>query len=333
MTNYATSGVNLEGAAAAKKRIAAAARTTFNSHVLTDVGHFGGFFALDETTDGNVLVGSADGVGTKLLLGVQVEMCGGLGRDLVHHCINDILMCGATPLFFLDYMAFGRLDPNRAAELAESLASACREHGVALIGGETAEMPDLYAPGHFDLAGTIVGVVRRDRVLDGSRVCEGDVLLGLASNGPHTNGYSLVRRIYTKEILDGSLKTRCLSDGRSLAEALLQPHRCYLPFLRGVLNHPGLHALAHITGGGLEENTTRVIPQPLRIEVDWKSWEWPELFYKIQEHGNVPEEEMRRVFNIGIGVVVVVRSEFANEIADYLETQGEKVYRIGRVIR
>lgn len=331
MTNYATSGVNLEGAAAAKKRIAAAARTTFNSHVLTDVGHFGGFFALDEAPDGNVLVGSTDGVGTKLLLGVQVEMCGGLGRDLVHHCINDILMCGATPLFFLDYMAFGQLDPNRAAELAESLASACKEHSVALIGGETAEMPDLYAPRHFDLAGTIVGVVRRDRVLDGSRVCEGDMLLGLASNGPHTNGYSLVRRIFSKEILDGSLKTSSLSDGRSLAQALLQPHRCYLLSLRGLLNHPGLQALAHITGGGLEENTMRVIPKPLRIKVEWESWERPELFCKIQEHGNVPEEEMRRVFNVGIGVVVIVKSDSANEITHYLENQGEKVYRIGRV--
>jgi phosphoribosylformylglycinamidine cyclo-ligase len=331
MTDYASSGVRLDEAAAAKKRIAAAARTTFGPRVLTDVGHFGGFFALGDGPESDVLVASTDGVGTKLLLGVQLGLCGGLGRDLVQHCINDILMCGALPLFFLDYMAFGRLDPDVATGLAESLAAACRDHGVALIGGETAEMPGLYAPGHFDLAGTIVGTVRRDRMLDGSRVREGDVLLGLASNGLHTNGFSLVRCIFAGEISDGSLKSLQLSDGRSLADALLEPHRCYLPSLRALLDNPALHALAHVTGGGLEENTSRVIPQPLRIEINWQSWERPEIFRLIQEKGGVPEAEMRRVLNLGVGVVAVVERARADQIAGELCARGEQVTLIGRV--
>ena len=188
MTDYASSGVALDRSAAAKARIFAAARSTFNARVLTDVGHFGGFFALDDAPNGNVLVASTDGVGTKVLLGHRLDMISNLGRDLVHHSINDILMCGATPLFFLDYMAFGRISPDVAATLAESFAAGCRDHGVALLGGETAEMPDLYAPDHFDLAGTIVGIVKRDKMLDGHSVREGDVLLGLDSSGLHTNG-------------------------------------------------------------------------------------------------------------------------------------------------
>jgi phosphoribosylformylglycinamidine cyclo-ligase len=331
MTDYASSGVHFDEAAAAKRRIAMAARTTFGPRVLTDLGHFGGLFALSDSPQAEVLVASTDGVGTKLLLGVQLGLCGGLGRDLVHHCINDILMCGAVPLFFLDYMAFGRLDPDLAAELAESLTSACRDHGVALIGGETAEMPGLYAPGHFDLAGTIVGSVRRDHVLDGSRVREGDVLLGLPSNGLHTNGYSLARRVFAREISDGTLKSTRLSDGRSLSEALLEPHRCYLPALRPLLENPALRALAHITGGGLEENTLRVIPSPLRLEINWKSWKRPEIFRLIQEKGGVEEDEMRRVFNLGIGVVAVVDRPHTDEIAAGLRAGGEQVTLIGRV--
>jgi phosphoribosylformylglycinamidine cyclo-ligase len=331
MTDYATSGVHLDRAADAKRRIAAAARTTFGPRVLADLGHFGGFFALGDAPEDSVLVASTDGVGTKLLLGVQLGQCRGLGRDLVHHCINDILMCGARPLFFLDYMAFGQLDPDRAGELAESLATACRDHGVALIGGETAEMPGLYAPAHFDLAGTIVGIVRRDRLLDGSRVREGDTLLGLASNGLHTNGYSLVRRILGTEISDGSLKTTRLSDGRSLAEALLEPHRCYLPSLTPLLENPALHALAHITGGGLEGNVSRVIPQPLRLDIEWGAWPRPELFRLLQEKGHVPEVEMRRVFNLGIGAVAIVDRTRTDEIADELRAHGEEAHLIGRI--
>lgn len=331
MTDYASSGVNLDRAAAAKTRIAAAARTTFGPQVLTDVGHFGGFFALTDGSVDNVLVASADGVGTKLLLGIRLGRITGLGRDLVQHCINDILMCGARPLFFLDYMAFGELDPEVAGQLAESLASACRDHGVALIGGETAEMPGLYEPGHFDLAGTIVGSVRRDRIFDGSKVKPGDALIGVASNGLHTNGYSLVRRIFEKEIADGGLEREHLADGASLADALMRPHRCYLPSVGSLLDDPAMHALSHITGGGIEDNTLRVIPKGMKLEVDWTSWERPELFTLIQERGRVPEEEMRRVFNLGIGVIAIVEQTSANDIVQALKASDEQAMIIGRV--
>jgi len=331
MTDYASSGVNLDRAAAAKARIAAAARTTFGPQVLTDVGHFGGFFALSDSAADNVLVASADGVGTKLLLGIRLNRISGLGRDLVQHCINDILMCGARPLFFLDYMAFGKLDPEVAGTLAESLASACRDHGVALIGGETAEMPDLYEPGHFDLAGTIIGQVRRKHIFDGSRVKPGDVMIGLTSNGLHTNGYSLVRSVFAKEIADGSLEREHLSDGTSLADALMASHRCYLPSVGPLLENPALHALSHITGGGIEENTLRVVPKGVKLELNWSSWERPELYQIIQKRGQVPEDEMRRVFNLGIGVIVIVEPSSASEMLKALISKGEQAMIIGRV--
>jgi phosphoribosylformylglycinamidine cyclo-ligase len=331
MTDYASSGVNLDRAAAAKSRIAAAARTTFGPQVLTDVGHFGGFFALSGNQADNVLVASADGVGTKLLLGIRLCKISGLGRDLVQHCINDILMCGARPLFFLDYMAFGRLDPDVAGELAESLAAACRDHGVALIGGETAEMPGLYEAGHFDLAGTIIGSVRRDRIFDGSKVKVGDTLIGIASNGLHTNGYSLARRVFEREIESGGLNRERLSDGSTLADALMRPHRCYLPTVGSLLDDPALHALSHITGGGIEENTLRVIPKGMKLDIDWRSWPRPELFGVIQEHGSISEDEMRRVFNLGIGVIMAVEPASASRLVESLKSNNEQAMIIGRI--
>ena len=333
MTDYASAGVGLDRAAAAKSRIFAAARTTFGPRVLTDVGHFGGFFALDDSPSGNVLVASTDGVGTKVLLGHQLGMIEGLGRDLVHHSINDILMCGATPLFFLDYMAFGRISPDVAGTLAESFAAGCRDYGVALLGGETAEMPDLYAPDHFDLAGTIIGIVRRDRMLDGNRVQNGDVLLGLASSGLHTNGYSLARKVFEQEIQSGTLKQIRLKNGKTLAQALMEPHRCYLSALGDLIGDPALHALSHITGGGIEENTRRVLPQSLQLQVYWSAWERPELFKLIKEKGNVPEVEMRRVFNLGVGVIAIVDRGEADRISEHLRSFGTEVWAIGQVTK
>lgn len=333
MTDYASAGVGLDRAAAAKSKIFAAARSTFGPRVLTDVGHFGGFFALDESPTGNVLVASTDGVGTKVLLGHRLGMIENLGRDLVHHSINDILMCGATPLFFLDYMAFGRISPDVAGTLAESFAAGCREYGVALLGGETAEMPDLYAPDHFDLAGTIIGIVQRDKMLDGKSVHEGDVLLGLASSGLHTNGYSLARRVFAEDVQSGEIKHRRLKHGQSLAEALMEPHRCYLLALQGLIGDPALHALSHITGGGIEENTHRVLPKGLSLDIDWNSWPRPELFELLQTQGCVPEDEMRRVFNLGIGAIAIVEKSEAQRIAVHMKAHGERVYTIGRVAR
>ncbi len=333
MTDYASAGVGLDRAAAAKSKIFAAARSTFGPRVLTDVGHFGGFFALDDSPTGNVLVASTDGVGTKVLLGHRLDMIENLGRDLVHHSINDILMCGATPLFFLDYMAFGRISPDVAGTLAESFAAGCREYGVALLGGETAEMPDLYAPDHFDLAGTIIGIVQRDKMLDGKSVREGDVLLGLASSGLHTNGYSLARRVFAEDVQSGEIKHRRLKHGQSLADALMEPHRCYLPSLQGLIGDPALHALSHITGGGIEENTLRVLPKGLPLDIDWNSWPRPELFELIQTQGSVPEDEMRCVFNLGIGAIAIVEKSEAQRVTAHLKSHGERVYTIGRVTR
>lgn len=331
MIDYEKSGVSLSRASVSKSRIAAAARSTFGPRVLTEVGHFGGMFALSEHPDSNVLVASTDGVGTKLLLGVHLNLIDGLGADLVQHCINDILMCGARPLFFLDYMAFGRLDPDVAATLAESLAAACRTHGVALIGGETAEMPDLYAPGHFDLAGTIVGIVTRKDILDGRRVRKDDVLLGVASDGLHTNGYSLARHVFADDVASGKLNSAKLADGRSLAEALMKPHRCYLPSLGSLIGKPWLHALAHVTGGGLEDNTMRVIPEGLSLHIEYASWPRPQLFQIIQRRGGIDEMEMRRVFNLGIGAVAIVDAAFADAAHEELATRGEQVFTIGHV--
>jgi phosphoribosylformylglycinamidine cyclo-ligase len=331
MTDYAASGVDLEQATSAKTRIAAAARSTFTKYVLTDVGLFGGCFALGEETNSDVLVASTDGVGTKLLLGVQLGLIDQLGRDLVHHCINDILMCGARPLFMLDYLAFGKLDADVAATVAESLAAACREHGVALIGGETAEMPGLYEPGHFDLAGTIVGIVQRNRIVDGKQVRLGDTLIGIASDGLHTNGFSLARRVLADEIRSGAVNTTVLSDGQSLAHALMKPHRCYLKPLGSQLDHYGLHAMSHITGGGIEDNTQRVLAPGLRLNIDWSSWKVPPLFEFIQSQGQITIDEMRRVFNLGVGAIAIVSPESADDITARLIDLGEHAWIMGSI--
>lgn len=330
MTDYASTGVNLQAAAAATKRIAAAAKSTVTERTVSEIGHFGGLFALDSAPDGDVLVASTDGVGTKVLLGQQLGLIDGLGQDLIHHCINDILVCGASPLFFLDYMAFGKLNPDVAGRLAESMAAACRDHGIPLLGGETAEMPGVYEEEHFDLAGTIVGIVKRDKILDGKRVQAGDVLIGLPSNGPHTNGYSLIRKIFKQEIDDRTLLSEKLNSGESLAEALMQPHRCYLNVVRDLLDSHAVHALAHITGGGLIDNTMRVIPDGLKLDVDWNARRRPELFRVIQERGNVAEEEMRRVFNLGVGLVMVVESDRVEEVASRVSAFFEP-FILGRV--
>jgi phosphoribosylformylglycinamidine cyclo-ligase len=331
MVDYATSGVSLDRASEAKKLIAKAAQTTFTPQVLRDVGHFGGFFALGDSPTADVLVASTDGVGTKILLGLQLDMLDGLGRDLVHHSINDILVCGARPLFFLDYMAFGRLDVEIAGRIAESLAAGCREHGVALIGGETAEMPGLYRESDFDLAGTIVGIVQKDKILDGSKVVEGDVLIGLPSSGLHTNGYSLARKVLEDKIAAGTLKTTRLSDGQSLAQALMEPHRCYLKVFGDLLTHSGLHALSHITGGGIEDNTMRVVPKGLHLQIDWGSWTRPELFEVIQKHGEVAEAEMRRAMNLGVGLIAIVAAERSNEFIALLGKREPAAFIMGHV--
>jgi phosphoribosylformylglycinamidine cyclo-ligase len=250
-----------------------------------------------------------------------------VGADLVNHCVNDILCCGAEPLFFLDYFATGKLRPEHLAEIVEGMAHACRESGCALVGGETAEMPGLYALGDYDLAGFIVGVVERDGIVDGSRVRPGDAVLGLPSNGLHTNGYSLVRHIVTEHELDYNAALPGTS--APLADLLLEPHRSYLPAVRALRHEVEVRALAHITGGGLKENTPRALPAELGVEIERGSWPMPEIFPALQNVGGISADEMWRTFNMGVGMVVVVPQEHADRLQ---MVAGLPVYRIGRVV-
>ena len=306
---YRAAGVNVEEARRAVDLIARAAATTATPAVLAGVGGFGSLFRFDPSAHPDpVLVASTDGVGTKLKIAIELERYDSIGIDLVHHCINDIAVQGADPLFFLDYLAVGRLRAEVAAEIVAGIANACAASGVALVGGETAELPDLYHGDDFDLAGFIVGVVARADVIDGSAVRAGDALIGLPSSGLHTNGYSLARRIFSPD--DWARGATGLE--RSVGEELLEPHRCYLDeirMLRRALRNAGSEALAfaHITGGGWVDNIPRTLPSDLGVEVELGSWPVPRIFSLIQERGDIGDDEMVRTFNLGIGLTCVVR--------------------------
>ncbi len=292
--SYKDAGVDIDAANAAVAGMAAAVRATYTDRVLSDVGSFGGLFSIDGLGDRPVLVASTDGVGTKVKLAAQLGRWRGIGHDLVNHCVNDILVQGARPLFFLDYVATARLDPNVIVEIVTGLAEACGAVGCALLGGETAEMPGVYVDGAVDVAGTIIGCVERDRVLPRlGDLTEGMALWALPSSGPHTNGYSLIRALLAERGLTGAN----LPD--ELADALLAPHRCYLAELHGT----DAAALAHITGGGLLENLPRVLPEHLAARIDLGSWEVPPLFRQLVEWGNLADAEAYRVLNMGIGMV------------------------------
>jgi phosphoribosylformylglycinamidine cyclo-ligase len=297
---YASSGVNIEVAARAKELIARHARSTHRPEVLSGVGFFGGLFEFKGYRQ-PVLVSSVDGVGTKLKLALALGKHDTVGIDIVNHCVNDILTCGAEPLFFLDYIAAGKLHPEQVGEVAKGLALACREVGCALIGGETAEMPGLYTGEDYDLAGFIVGVVEKSRIIQGKKITAGDAILGLPSSGLHTNGYSLARKIFgeTKSVLN----THYSELGRTLGEALLEPHRSYYNQLKPLL--PLIKGLAHITGGGLIGNVPRVLPDGLTASFNSQSWPVPPIFGLIQKRGSVDREEMFHVFNMGIGMVII----------------------------
>jgi phosphoribosylformylglycinamidine cyclo-ligase len=300
---YKDAGVDRDAAALAKDLIRRHARSTFTPGVVGDIGFFGAFFRLQGFRD-PILVSHTDGVGTKLRIAALMGRFEEVGQDVVNHCVNDIFTCGARPLFFLDYMAFGRLVPERVEALARGMARACRAAGCALIGGETAELPGIYRNDDFDLVGFIVGAVERDALLTGQGIRKGDVLLGIPSSGLHTNGYSLVRRIFRIEE-DPSVLARWVPEvGRTLGDALLVPHRLYYPLLVPLL--PYAKGMAHITGGGLVENVPRILPQGLGARFHLGAWEVPPLFRLIQREGRVEEAEMFRVFNMGIGMVVTV---------------------------
>lgn len=335
---YARAGVDIDAAADAVSRMKAHIGTTLTPGVLTGVGSFGGMFALSalgQLSD-PVLVSSIDGVGTKLKIAFATRRHDTIGRDLVNHCVNDILVQGARPLFFLDYFGTGRLEPGIAADVVKGLAQGCREAGCALIGGETAEMPGLYAPGEYDLAGCIVGLVERSQIVDGSDVTPGDIVIGLASDGLHTNGYSLARHALLDEARMDLNAPVAELNGATLADALLWPHRCYAPAVLPLLAEAGrkitVKAMAHITGGGFVDNIPRVLPPNIGVEIDRAAWTIPPLFRLIQDKGGVSEMEMFRVFNMGIGFVLIVAPQSAAEALARLNNAGEQAYRLGETI-
>jgi len=331
--DYKASGVDIDAGNEAVRRIRSLARGTFTPGVLSDIGSFGGLFRLDrDRYQEPVLVSSADGVGTKLKVAFMTGRHGTVGADLVNHCVNDILVQGAEPLFFLDYLATGRLDPVVAAEVVGGIAGACRENGCALLGGETAEMPGFYADGEYDIAGFIVGIVERSRVIDGRSIVPGDVLIGLPSAGLHTNGYSLARRVLF-ETTGWTADTVVPELGATLGDALLAPHRSYLPLVRPLLPRQTLKGLAHITGGGITENLPRVLPEGCSAEIDLRAWRVPALFQLLQERGQIPRDEMFRAFNMGIGLVLVCAPGETERIINTLARNGEPhAVRIGFVV-
>jgi phosphoribosylformylglycinamidine cyclo-ligase len=299
---YGSAGVDLDASNAAKNRIKRLVESTFTSGVLGGFGGFGGMFRIPPGLEKPILVSSADGVGTKIKVAIEANRHDTIGRDLVNHCVNDILVQGALPLFFLDYVAFGKLDPAVVEAVVAGVAAGCRENGCALIGGETAEMPGLYVPPDYDLAGFIVGYVEENHILGPHRVRPDDVLVGLPSSGLHTNGYSLARKI-VKDRLNLGPDDAFPGGGGAVADVLLAEHRSYLPALKPVLDR--IHAMAHITGGGLPENLDRALPKTLDAVIDTSSWEVPGVFRVLQEAGAVEPAEMYRTFNMGVGMVVI----------------------------
>ena len=330
---YADAGVNIDRANKTKKRIKYLAHKTFTRNVVSEIGGFGGMFSVDKEKWVNpVLVSSVDGVGTKLKIAFEMKTHHTIGADLVNHCVNDIAVQGATPLFFMDYLAAGKLEPEVAEKVVEGVAEACKHNGCALIGGETAEMPGFYPDGEYDLAGFIVGVVERERIINGKTVEVGDVILGLPSNGLHTNGYSLARKLlfeiahYTPETYVNELKGK-------VGNELMRTHKSYWPVIKKLLSGECVAAMAHITGGGITENLPRVLPRGVAAVIELGSWPLPPLFEHMQKLGNVPKEEMLRTFNMGLGMLVVVPSKKFKKAQSVLERVGEKAHTVGRIVK
>jgi phosphoribosylformylglycinamidine cyclo-ligase len=323
IVDYKNSGVDIDAGNEVVRRIRGLARGTATPGVLSDLGSFGGLFHLGaQPRRDPVLVASADGVGTKLRVAFMTGTHHTIGADLVNHCVNDILVQGAEPLFFLDYLATGRLDPDVAVQIVDGLARACRENGCALLGGETAEMPGFYADGEYDVAGFVVGAVERDLLIDGRSVAPGDVLIGIPSSGLHTNGYSLARRIVFDRLrLD--VRDRVPELGATVGDALLAPHRSYLPLIRPLLPQRVLKAMAHITGGGITDNLPRVLPRGAEALVRLGAWDVPPMFRWLAAAGAVPQEDMLRTFNMGIGLILVVAARDVEGVLGALGAAGE----------
>lgn len=330
---YKDAGVDIASQDAALAKAKASVRSTYTPGVMSEMGLFGGLFDLAKVgADGHILVASADGVGTKLEVAARAQVYDGVGRDLVQHCINDILVQGARPLFFMDYVGTGKLDPDVVADLVKGCADACRDNGLALLGGETAEMPGLYKDGDFDLVGFIVGSVARDRVLDGSRVRPGQTLIGLPSSGLHTNGYSLARKVIFERLGLGIDDRPEALGGRTVAEALLAPHRSYLELLWPLLEEQRLAGMAHITGGGLVDNVPRILGGGTDALIDLASWKVPGLFRMIVEAAGIDRDEAYQALNMGIGMVLFVDETERAAVERHLSAEGEAWVTLGTTI-
>ena len=328
---YSDAGVDIDAATRATNKIKELAKRTFNQRTLSEIGSFGGMFdgAFPQLKQ-PVLVASADGVGTKLKIAFLAGVHNTVGRDLVNHCVNDILVQGARPLFFLDYIATGKLMPDIVASIVEGVANGCRENGCVLLGGETAEMPDFYSEGEYDIAGFIVGIADREKIIDAKRITPGDVLLALPSVGLHTNGYSLARKLFF-EVAGYDANTRLDELGETVGEALLREHVSYLKPLDGLLDSGMIKGLVHITGGGLTDNIPRVLPEGSAVKIEKGSWPVLPIYKLMQQIGNVSEAEMYRTFNMGVGMVVVTAADDVETVQAHLERAGA-VFRIGRVV-
>jgi phosphoribosylformylglycinamidine cyclo-ligase len=328
--DYAASGVDIDRSDDVKHRIRAVVESTFTAGARGAFGGFGGMFRIPADFQRPVLVSSADGVGTKLRVAIEADRHDTVGHDLVNHCVNDILVQGAVPLFFLDYFAAGRLVPEVVEAVVRGIAAGCRENGCSLVGGETAEMPGIYTPPDYDLAGFIVGAVEEDRILGADRVEEGDVIVGLASSGLHTNGYSLARHIVAERMQLG-VDDPFPGEDATVGETLLRIHRSYLPVLRPILGK--IHGMAHITGGGLPGNVNRVLPDTLDAAIDGSSWTVPNLFLQLEQAGQVSRAEMYRTFNMGVGMVVISDEAGAAAVEASAKSANVDAWRLGRTVR
>jgi phosphoribosylformylglycinamidine cyclo-ligase len=330
LDSYEQAGVNIDAGDEFVNRIKSKVRSTFSKFVLADIGSFGAFYDCHFTKlQEPVLVSSVDGVGTKLKIAFLTQKHDTIGQDLVNHCVNDIAVCGALPLFFLDYFAVGKLQPQIAEHVLDGMVKACNENGCSLIGGETAEMPGFYREDEYDIAGMIVGVTEKRKIYDGKKVKAGDVLIGIPSTGLHTNGYSLARKIlFERYEIDDYIDQL----GMSVGEALLTVHRSYLAAIRSITSLAEVHGFAHITGGGIIGNTKRIIPDKCSIKIEWGRWQRPGIFNLIQKTGNVPEVDMRKIFNLGVGLVIIASRRGVEKITEILRRVGETPFIIGEVV-
>jgi phosphoribosylformylglycinamidine cyclo-ligase len=329
---YADAGVDITRANRTKQRIKYLAHKTFTRGVLSEIGGFGGLFSVDKKYLDPVLVSSVDGVGTKLKVAFEMKMHHTVGGDLVNHCVNDIAVQGAAPMFFMDYLATGKLEPEVAEKVVEGIAEACKHNGCALIGGETAEMPGFYPEGEYDLAGFIVGVVEREKIISGKDVQVGDIVLGLPSNGLHTNGYSLARKLLF-EVAGYSPDTFVSEIKSKVGNELMRPHRSYWPIIKKMIAGESVAALAHITGGGITENLPRVLPRGTAAVIERGTWPVLPIFEHLQKLGNVPDDEMLRTFNMGIGMLLIVPAKKFKKAETLLDRAGEKFYSVGRIVK